>query len=183
MTPIASRSDRCCHGGATTAGRFRRESPVTAGALSLAEKPGTIRVGGGEVKFGIRKPSLAKRVAARTSVARYVRHSLGFKAPRGLGWLTNPKKAAYNRIYNRTTVKADNLIAAVVVFLFTAIGSVIGGVFSLFSGRSELPSAGPDTPEACPRCGSGMVLRNGTRGQFYGCSRFPRCRGTRDYVP
>jgi len=23
--------------------------------------------------------------------------------PRGWGWLTNPKKAAYNRIYSRTT--------------------------------------------------------------------------------
>ena len=35
---------------------------------------------------------------------RYVRHSLGFKAPRGWGWLTNPRRAAYNRVYNRTTV-------------------------------------------------------------------------------
>jgi hypothetical protein len=25
------------------------------------------------------------------------------RAPRGYGWLTNPKKAAYNRVYNRTT--------------------------------------------------------------------------------
>jgi len=55
------------------------------------------------MKFGFRKPSLRKSIAARTSVKRYVRHSLGFKAPRGWGWLTNPKKAAYNRIYNRTT--------------------------------------------------------------------------------
>ena len=28
----------------------------------------------------------------------------GLKAPRGYGWLTNPKKAAYNRVYNRTSV-------------------------------------------------------------------------------
>jgi hypothetical protein len=28
---------------------------------------------------------------------------MGLKAPRGFGWLTNPKKAAYNRIYNRTS--------------------------------------------------------------------------------
>ena len=55
------------------------------------------------MKFGYRKPSLRKRVAARTSWKRVVRHNLGFKAPRGYGWLTNPKKAAYNRIYNRTT--------------------------------------------------------------------------------
>ena len=56
------------------------------------------------MKFGIRTPSLTKRIAARTSVKRYVRQSLGLKTPRGWGWLTNPKKAAYNRIYNRTTV-------------------------------------------------------------------------------
>ena len=56
------------------------------------------------MKFGLRIPSLKKRIAARLSWKRYVRHSLGFKAPRGWGWLTNPKKAAYNRIYNRTTV-------------------------------------------------------------------------------
>jgi len=56
------------------------------------------------VKFGIRRPSIRKRIAARTSWKRYVRHSLGFKAPRGWGWLTNPRRAAYNRVYNRTTV-------------------------------------------------------------------------------
>lgn len=55
------------------------------------------------MKFGFRKPSLKKRIAARTSVKRFVRHSLGLKTPRGMGWLTNPKKAAYNRVYNRTT--------------------------------------------------------------------------------
>ena len=55
------------------------------------------------MKFGFRIPSLKKRVAARTSWKRYARHSLGIKAPRGWGVLTNPKRAIYNRIYNRTT--------------------------------------------------------------------------------
>lgn len=50
-----------------------------------------------------RRPSLRKRIAARTSWKRYVRHSLGFKAPRGWGWITNPRRAAYNRIYYRTS--------------------------------------------------------------------------------
>ncbi len=53
--------------------------------------------------FGFRVPSIRKRIAARTSWKRYVRHSLGLKAPRGMGWITNPRRAAYNRIYNRTT--------------------------------------------------------------------------------
>jgi len=55
------------------------------------------------VRFGFRIPSLRKRISARTSLKRYVRNNLGLKAPRGWGWLTNPRKAAYNRVYNRTT--------------------------------------------------------------------------------
>jgi hypothetical protein len=55
------------------------------------------------MKIGFRIPSLTKRIAARTSVKRIIRHNLGFKAPRGMGWLTNPKKAAYNRVYNKTS--------------------------------------------------------------------------------
>ena len=55
------------------------------------------------MKFGFRKPSIKKRIAARTSVRRVIRHSFGLKAPRGWGWLTNPKRAAYNRVYSRTT--------------------------------------------------------------------------------
>lgn len=55
------------------------------------------------MKFGLRIPSLKKRIAARTSAKRMLRHNLGLKAPRGWGWLTNPKRALYNRIYNRTT--------------------------------------------------------------------------------
>jgi len=55
------------------------------------------------MKFGIRIPSLTKRIAARTSVKRIIRHNLGFKAPRGMGWITDPKKALYNRVYNKTS--------------------------------------------------------------------------------
>jgi hypothetical protein len=63
------------------------------------------------MKFGIRKPSLRTVIGARTSPARFVRHSLGLKAPRGYGWLTNPKRAAYNRVYNRTTISAWSILA------------------------------------------------------------------------
>jgi hypothetical protein len=89
------------------------------------------------VKFGIRKPSLRKRIAARTSVSRFVRHSLGFKAPRGFGWFTNPKRAVYNRIYNRTTRKADGLMVAVIMLAFAAIGGIVTGIASLFSSSGE----------------------------------------------
>lgn len=62
------------------------------------------------MKIGIRKPSLRKSLAARTSVKRMVKNSLGLKAPRGYGWLTNPKKAAYNRVYNRTSISWASLL-------------------------------------------------------------------------
>ena len=36
------------------------------------------------------------------------------------------------------------------------------------------------TDITCPRCSSRMILRNGRKGKFYGCSRFPYCKGTRN---
>lgn len=68
------------------------------------------------MKFGIRTPSLKRRISARTSVKRYIRHRAGLKAPRGWGWLTNPKKAAYNRVYSRVSVD-----------FFKSIGKLFGG--------------------------------------------------------
>ena len=32
----------------------------------------------------------------------------------------------------------------------------------------------------CPDCGSEMKSRTGKFGVFWGCSRFPDCKGTRD---
>ena len=55
------------------------------------------------MKFGLRIPSITKRIAARTSAKRFVTHNLGVKAPRGMGWVTNPQKALYNKVYNKTS--------------------------------------------------------------------------------
>ena len=33
----------------------------------------------------------------------------------------------------------------------------------------------------CPKCGGAMQLRAGVHGKFYGCLKFPDCRGTRQY--
>lgn len=55
------------------------------------------------MKFGMRKPSLKKRVRARTSLKRQVVHRAGLKMPRGFGWIRNPKRYVYNKIYRRTT--------------------------------------------------------------------------------
>ena len=62
------------------------------------------------MKFGMRKPSIKRSIAARTSLTRAVRHNLGLKAPKGLGIVTDPKKAVYNRVYNRTTFSFWSLL-------------------------------------------------------------------------
>nr|WP_028551770.1 hypothetical protein [Paenibacillus sp. UNC451MF] len=62
------------------------------------------------MKFGMRKPSIKKRVAARTSLKRQVVHQLGIKIPRGYGWLRSPKKYVYNKVYKRTTFDIFSLI-------------------------------------------------------------------------
>ena len=41
--------------------------------------------------------------------------------------------------------------------------------------RAEVQAPAP----SCPRCGSAMVQRHSKYGQFWGCSGFPGCRGTR----
>lgn len=78
------------------------------------------------MKFGLRKPSLRKRVAARTSVKQYIRHSLGLKAPRGWGWVTNPRKAAYNRVYNRTSRSCIGILLLWVAFGLALVMVVVG---------------------------------------------------------
>lgn len=55
------------------------------------------------MKFGMRKPSMKKRISARTSIKRQAVHRLGLKMPRGMGWVRNPKKYVYNKVYRRTT--------------------------------------------------------------------------------
>jgi len=32
---------------------------------------------------------------------------------------------------------------------------------------------------ACPKCKGSTTLRQGPYGEFYGCSSFPKCNGTR----
>ena len=55
------------------------------------------------MKFGFRKPTLKRRISARTSIKRQVAHRAGIKMPRGYGFLRNPKKVVYNKVYNWTS--------------------------------------------------------------------------------
>ena len=58
------------------------------------------------MKFGMRTPSLKRSISARTtgqlkrSVKRAIIPGYGKK---GMGWIKNPKKALYNKVYHKTT--------------------------------------------------------------------------------
>jgi len=41
------------------------------------------------------------------------------------------------------------------------------------------PQKGGTKGPSCPKCGASMVVRTSKYGQFYGCSRYPSCKGTR----
>lgn len=58
------------------------------------------------MKFGMRKPSIKKSISARTKgkVKRAVKKAVipGY-GKKGTGWIKDPKKAAYNKVYNKTS--------------------------------------------------------------------------------
>lgn len=58
------------------------------------------------MKFGMRKPSLKKSISARTTgrAKRAVKKAIipGY-GKKGSGWIKNPQKAAYNKVYRKTT--------------------------------------------------------------------------------
>ncbi|GEM04572.1 hypothetical protein HMI01_15600 [Halolactibacillus miurensis] len=62
------------------------------------------------MKFGMRKPSLKKRLSARTSIKRQIVHRGKVKMPKGYGWVRNPKKYAYNKVYNKTSFDLFKLL-------------------------------------------------------------------------
>lgn len=64
------------------------------------------------MKIGMRKPSIKKSVKARTTgrVKKAVKGSVvpGY-GKKGMGWVKNPKKAAYNKVYKKTSFSIFNL--------------------------------------------------------------------------
>jgi very-short-patch-repair endonuclease len=48
------------------------------------------------------------------------------------------------------------------------------------STRKEIITVKDKSDITCPKCGSYMVPRTGRYGPFWGCTRFPYCKGTRN---
>ena len=60
------------------------------------------------MKFGPRKPNIKKRVKARTTgkIKRAAKKSVNpTYGKKGTGWIKDPKRAAYNKAYNKTTTR------------------------------------------------------------------------------
>lgn len=64
------------------------------------------------MKYGMRKPSLKKSLKARTTgkAKRAVKKAVipGY-GKKGIGWIKDPEKAAYNKIYNKTSFSIFDL--------------------------------------------------------------------------
>lgn len=64
------------------------------------------------MKFGMRTPSLKKSIKARTTgkAKRAEKKALipGY-GKKGMGWIKNPKKAAYNKVYHKTSFSLFDL--------------------------------------------------------------------------
>ncbi|MGX7393463.1 hypothetical protein [Carnobacterium mobile] len=58
------------------------------------------------MKIGMRKPNIKKSISARTTgkAKRVVKKTVipGY-GKKGTGWIKDPKKAAYNKVYKKTT--------------------------------------------------------------------------------
>lgn len=64
------------------------------------------------MKFGMRTPSFKKSVRARTTgkIKRAVKKAVipGY-GKKGMGWIRNPKKAMYNKVYKKTSFSLFDL--------------------------------------------------------------------------
>lgn len=65
------------------------------------------------MKYGVRKPNVKKSIKARTigKVKRQVKKAVNpLYGKKGMGIVNDPKKAAYNAVYSRTTVGVSDVL-------------------------------------------------------------------------
>ena len=64
------------------------------------------------MKFGMRKPSLKKSMKARTTgkLKRKIKGAINpLYGKKGMGWVKDPKRAMYNKVYRKTTFSIFDL--------------------------------------------------------------------------
>ena len=68
------------------------------------------------MKVGIRKPSIKKSIKARTTgkIKRKIKKSVNpLYGKKGTGVVKNPKKAVYNKAYNKTSLGVGDIIKSI----------------------------------------------------------------------
>ena len=65
------------------------------------------------MKYGMRTPNINKRISARTT-GKIIRTMNKVVNPlygkKGMGFVNDPSKAIYNKVYNKTTISVDKII-------------------------------------------------------------------------
>lgn len=72
------------------------------------------------MKYGVRTPSMRKSISARTSgrVTRSINRSVNpYYGKKGMGWVNNPRKAGYNKVYNKTSCSGVGIVVAIVTLI------------------------------------------------------------------
>lgn len=67
------------------------------------------------MKFGMRKPSIKRSIKARTTgrAKRALKSAINpLYGKKGMGIITNPKKALYNKVYKKTTFGLSDIFNA-----------------------------------------------------------------------
>ena len=85
------------------------------------------------MKYGMRTPNINKRISARTTgkVTRTMNKAVNpLYGKKGMGFINNPSKAIYNKVYNKTTISADRIINGIfgtilmLIVLFIAVFTI-----------------------------------------------------------
>ena len=85
------------------------------------------------MKYGMRTPNINKRISARTTgkIKRTVNKAVNpLYGKKGMGFINNPSKAIYNKVYNKTTISADGIINGIfgtilmLIVLFIAVFTI-----------------------------------------------------------
>ena len=65
------------------------------------------------MKYGMRTPNINKRISARTTgkITRTMNKAVNpLYGKKGMGFINDPSKAVYNKVYNKTTTSIDKII-------------------------------------------------------------------------
>lgn len=98
------------------------------------------------MKVGVRKPNIKKSIKARTTgkLKRQVKKAVNpLYGKKGMGVINDPKKAAYNAVYNRTTVGVSDI----------AKGATAANVNPAASSSHSVPQSKPYSDKTYSVCG------------------------------